>query len=74
MLDATPLTPFDTPETPPKHPYITITNFNYEGSYLPGVICIIVIKADIGRSPGRSTPLVLMSNGQEWQFHIATDI
>ena len=29
---------------------MTITNFNYEGSYLPGVICIIVVKADFGRS------------------------
>ena len=36
---------------------------------MPGVICNIV-KADLGRS----TPLVLMSSGQEWQFHIATDI
>ena len=29
---------------------MTITNFNYEGSYLPGVICNIVVKADLGRS------------------------
>ena len=46
MSDITP----DTPERLPKHPYMTITNFNYEGSYLPGVICSIVIKADFGRS------------------------
>ena len=26
------------------------------------------------RSASRSTPLVLSSSGQEWQFHIATDI
>ena len=35
---------------------MTITNFNYEGSYLPGLMCNIVVKADLGRSPGRSTP------------------
>ena len=29
---------------------MTITNFNYVGSYLPGVICNIVVKADLGRS------------------------
>ena len=28
---------------------MTITNFNYEGSYLPGVICNIVVKADLGQ-------------------------
>ena len=60
--------------TPLNTPHMTITNFNYDGSYLPGVICNIVVKADPSRSPGRSTPLVLMSSGQEWQFHIATDI
>ena len=64
----------DTPETPMKHPHMTITNFNYESSYLPGVICNIVVKADVGRSPGNSIPSVLMSSGQEWQYHIATDI
>ena len=26
---------------------MTITTFNYEGSYLPGVICNIVVKADM---------------------------
>ena len=39
----------NTPEAPPKHCHTTITNFNYEGSYLPGVICNIVVKADLGR-------------------------
>ena len=29
---------------------MTITDFNYVGSYLPGVICNIVVKADLGRS------------------------
>ena len=40
----------DTPETPPKHLHMTMTNFSYELSYLPGVICIIVVKANLGRS------------------------
>ena len=31
--------------TPPKHPHMTITNFNYENLYLPGLICSIVVKA-----------------------------
>ena len=43
-------------DTPQKTPHITITNFNYEGSYLPGLICNIVVKADLGRYPGRSIP------------------
>ena len=47
---------------------MTITNFNYEGSYLPGLICNIVVKADLGRSAGRSTPPVLTSCSQEWQL------
>ena len=34
---------------------MAITNFNYEGSYLPGLICNIVVKADLARSPVRST-------------------
>ena len=41
---------------PHQHPHMTITNFNYEGSYLPGFICHIVVKADLGRSVSRSTP------------------
>ena len=40
---------------------MTITNFNYEGSYLPGVICHIVVKADLGRSPGSWTPHTKLS-------------
>ena len=35
---------------------MTISNFNYEGSYLPGVICIIVVNADLHRPPGTSIP------------------
>ena len=51
--------PLDTPntsKTPPKHPQMTITNFNYEVSYLTGLICNIVVRADLGRSDGRSIP------------------
>ena len=47
----------------PWHPHMTITNFNYEGSYLPGVIHNIVVKADLGRSPGRCTPTPQMHHG-----------
>ena len=35
---------------------MTITNFNYENSYLPGVICNIVVKADLGRLPADVPP------------------
>ena len=45
--------PQNMPETPTE---MTITNFNYEGSYVPGLICNIVVKANLGRSPGRSIP------------------
>ena len=65
------VTPLDTPLTPPKHPHMTITNFNYEGSYLAGVMCNIVVKADLGRSPGRSTPQ-RSASWSEWQFQIFT--
>ena len=51
------------PETPPNTPHMTITNFNYENSYLPGVICNIVVKDDLGRSPGRCTPTHQMHLG-----------
>ena len=44
------------PQHPQNTPNMTITNFNYEGSYLPGVICNIVVKADFGRSPGTCNP------------------
>ena len=57
--------PLHTPSTPPKHPQMTITNFNYEVSYLPGLVCNIVVKADLGRSAGRSIPPVLTSCGQD---------
>ena len=48
--------PWNSPETPQNTPNMIITNFNYKGSFLSGVICNIVVKADLGRSPGRSTP------------------
>ena len=44
------------PQHPQNTPHMIITNFNYEGSYLSGSICNIVVKADLGRSAGRSTP------------------
>ena len=53
--------PLNTPNTP-KHPHMTITNFNYENSYVPDVICNVV-KADLGRSPGRCTPHPQMHHG-----------
>ena len=40
------VTPLNTP-THLKHPHMTITTFNYESTYLPGVICNIVVKADL---------------------------
>ena len=46
---------------------MTITDFNYESSYLPGLTCNMDVTAHIGRS----TP-ILASRGQEWQFHIYT--
>ena len=55
----------------PKHLKMTITNFNYEGSYLPGLACNMVVRADLGRSTGRSTPQKLPSSGQVWQFYIS---
>ena len=45
--------PLNTPKHPPHD------NFNYEGSNVPGVICNIVVKADLGRSPGRRDPPVI---------------
>ena len=35
---------------------MTITDFNYEGSYFPGLTCNMDVRAHIGRSTGRSTP------------------
>ena len=51
---------------------MTITDFNYDSSYLPGLTCNMDVIAHIGRSTGRYTPLELASSGQEWQFHIST--
>ena len=58
---------------PLKHPQMTITDFNYESSYLSSLTCNMDVRVDIGRSTGRSTPPQgEASNGQEWQVHIAT--
>ena len=69
MSDVTPLTPPKHPQTPSKHPHMTITNFNYENSYLPCVICNIVVKADLGRSPGRCTP-----TNASWDIYYGIDL
>ena len=56
---------------PLNTPKMTITNFNYEGSYLPGLICNIIVKAHLGRS----TPLPhphRSSSWSEWQFWMFT--
>ena len=51
---------------PLKHPQMTITDFNYDSSYLPGLTCNMDVRAHIGRSTGRSTPLychLVVKNG-----------
>ena len=51
---------------------MTITDFNYESSYLPSLTCHMDVRVHIGRSTGRSTPPPLeASSGQEWQFQIS---
>ena len=62
----------NTPEAPPKHCHTTITNFNYEGSYLSGVICNIVVKADLGRwTPlGNREEMPGISVHQNWQMNL----
>ena len=50
MSDVTHLTSPGTPNHPQNTPHMTITNFNYEGLYLPGVLCHIVVKTDFGKS------------------------
>ena len=66
-----PLDTPNTPETPQKHPYMTITNVNYEGSYLPGVICNIVVIADLGRYLEDLTPQCwhLVVKTGNWQIY-----
>ena len=49
--------------TPLNTPHMTITNFNYEGSYLPGLICHMGVKAHLGTSASRSTPIPQMHHG-----------
>ena len=64
-----PLDTLNTPKHPwntPNHPHMIITNFNYESLYLPCVICNIVVKADLGRCPGRCV------SWSEWQFQMFT--
>ena len=47
---------------------MTITDFNSEISYLPGLTCNMDVRAQIGRSTGRSITQELASSGAEWQF------
>ena len=49
------VTLLDTPKTPQNIPHMTIKKFNYEGSYLPGLICNIVVKVNYGRSPSNAS-------------------
>ena len=44
-------------------PHMTITNFNYEGSYLAGVICNIVVKVNLGRRTPQTNP-------KTWQVNL----
>ena len=68
-------------------PQITIRYFNSDSSYLPSLTCNMDVRVHISISGDRYTPwyghvvvkndnftLLLTSSGQEWQFHIATDI
>ena len=67
-----PLNTPNTPVTPPKHPHMTITNFNYDGSYSPGVICHIVVKADLGRwtPSGNGAEIPWIPVCQNWQMNL----
>ena len=51
---------------------MTITDSYSERSYLAGLTCNVDVRAHIGRSTGRSIPLVVASSGQEWQYEIST--
>ena len=74
MSDVTPLTlptPQNSPKTPQKHPLNDNYKFQLWGLILPGLICNIVVKADLGRSAGRSTPRywhLVVKNGN-WQIY-----
>ena len=54
MSDVTP--PLKLSWLPQNLPQMTITNLNYEGSYLPGVICNIFVKGNIGRWTPQTNP------------------
>ena len=51
---------------------MTITDSYSESSYLEGLTCNLDVRVHIGRSTGRSIPMVMASSVQEWQFHIST--
>ena len=51
---------------------MTITEFNYETSYLPGLSCNMDVRAHIWQIYlADLTPAVLTCSGQEWQFQIS---
>ena len=54
------------------HLQMTITDSYYESSYVAGLTCNLDVRVHIGRSTGRSTPPVVASSGQEWQYDIST--
>ena len=69
LSDLTPLTLPWHPPNVPKHPQMTITDFNYESPYLTSLTCHMDVWVHIGRLTGRSIPLPIeASSGQEWQF------
>ena len=51
---------------------MTITDSYSESSYVAGLTCNLDVRGHIGRSTGRSTPPVVASSGQEWQYDIST--
>ena len=63
MSEITPWYP-NTPKTPPHDNY----KFQLWGLIFASVIYNIIVKADLGRSPGRSNHPVLISSGQDWQL------
>ena len=62
--------PLDTP-TPPKHSNMTVTNFNYEGSYLLG---LIYKKLDLSRSSNLSAEVTKIIWSSNFQIDVLSDI
>ena len=54
---------------------MAISHSYSESSYwqryiLPFILLDLPVRVHMGRSTGRSTPPVVASSGQQWQFHI----